>query len=80
MDGFEERRVGCLKLNRIREPIAWAEETRRVAGDAALHDVDGFELPGLADAGVLPEALYPNPAGYARLGQRSTPPLRRLSA
>ncbi|MYE10274.1 MAG: lipase [Gammaproteobacteria bacterium] len=78
VDGFEEYRVGCLTLTRIRELIAEAVETRRSAGDAALHYVDGLELFGAEDADDLPDDLHPNPAGYVRMGERFAPILRRL--
>ena len=80
VDGFEEHRVGCLTLTRIRELIAEAVEARRAAGDAALHYVDGLELFGSEDAGDLPDDLHPNPAGYVRMGERFAPVLRRLIA
>lgn len=78
VDGFEEHRVGCLTLTRIRELIAEAVEIRRAAGDTALHYVDGLELFGSEDAGDLPDDLHPNPAGYVRMGERFAPVLRRL--
>ena len=78
VDGFEAHRVGCLTLTRIRELIAEAVETRRSAGDTALHYVDGLELFGPQDAGDLPDDLHPNPAGYVRMGERFAPMLRRL--
>lgn len=78
VDGFEEHRVGCLTLTRIRELIAEAVETRRSAGDTALHYVDGLELFGPEDAGDLPDDLHPNPAGYVRMGERFAPVLRRF--
>lgn len=78
VDGFEEHRVGCLTLTRIRELIAEAVDTRRSAGDAALQYVDGLELFGPEDAGDLPDDLHPNPAGYVRMGERFAPVLRRL--
>ena len=80
VDGFEEHRVGCLTLTRIRELIAEAVETRRSAGDAALHYVDGLELFGSEDAGDLPDDLHPNPAGYVRMGERFAPILQGLMA
>ena len=80
VDGFEAHRVGCLTLTRIRELIAEAVETRRSAGDTALHYVDGLELFGPEDAGDLPDDLHPNPAGYVRMGERFAPTLRRLMA
>ena len=80
VDGFEEHRMGCLTLTRIRELIAEAVEARRSAGDAALHYVDGLELFGSEDAGDLPDDLHPNPAGYVRMGERFAPVLRRLIA
>ena len=80
VDGFEEHRVGCLTLTRIRELIAEAVEARRAAGDATLHYVDGLELFGPEDAGDLPDDLHPNPTGYVRMGERFAPVLRRLIA
>ena len=78
VEGFEPYRTGCLTLTRIRELIVEAVATRRAAGDARLHYVDGLELFGAADAGDLPDDLHPNPAGYVRMGERFAPTLRRL--
>ena len=78
VEGFEPYRTGCLTLTRIRELIADAVATRRAAGDARLHYVDGLELFGAADAGDLPDDLHPNPAGYVRMGERFAPILQGL--
>lgn len=78
MDGFEEHRIDCLILTRIRELIAGAVETRRMAGDTALHRVDGLELFGPEDARDLPDDPHPNPAGYVRMGEWFAPVFRCL--
>ncbi len=78
--GFDAYRVGCLTLVRIREILADAVARRRDAGDTNLHYVDGLTLFGAADAGDLPDDLHPNPAGYARMGERFAPVLRSLLA
>ncbi len=68
--GHEAIQNGCLTLTRVREILAQAIEARRRAGDANLYYVDGLQLFGSSDAPDLPDDLHPNPAGYARMGQR----------
>jgi len=68
--GFEEIRTGCLTLVRMREIIADVVAKRVAAGDRRLQYLDGLELFSSADAADLPDDLHPNPAGYARMGQR----------
>lgn len=80
VDRCEERRIVCRTLTRIREPVALAEQARRVAGDGALPYVDGFETHGPDDAADLSDELHPKSAGYARMSERFAPVLRRLSA
>ncbi len=80
MDGFEQFRGGSLTLVRIREIIADVVDTRRTAGDPALHYVDGLTLFGAEDAHDLPDDLHPNPAGYRRMGERFAPRLAELAA
>ncbi len=63
-------RNGCLTLVRVREIIAATVAARRAAGDGHLHYLDGLQLFGAADAADLPDDLHPNPAGYARMGER----------
>lgn len=79
IDGFEQFRNGSLSLVRIREIIAEVVETRRVAGDTALHYVDGLTLFGADDAHDLPDDLHPNPAGYRRMGERFAPVLEAIA-
>ena len=68
--GSEDMRVGCLTLTRMREIIADVVEKRNAVGDAQLHYLNGLELFSEKDAHDLPDDLHPNPAGYARMGQR----------
>jgi lysophospholipase L1-like esterase len=70
VDGLEELRLTCLTLTKIRESIRSIVELRRGLGDPHLHYLNGLELFGSEDAGDLPDDLHPNPAGYARMGQR----------
>ena len=77
-DGFDEFRVGCLSLVRIREIIAEVVEGRRARGDSALHYVDGLSLFGADDAPDLPDDVHPNPAGYQRMGERFAPVLSEI--
>ena len=58
---------GALTLQRIRSLLAESVEVRK---DANLHYLDGLNLFGADDAGDLPDALHPNPAGYRRMGER----------
>jgi hypothetical protein len=62
--------VGALTLSRVRELMADVIAARRDAGDANLHYLSGLDLFGPDDAGDLPDALHPNNAGYARMGER----------
>ena len=80
VDGFEQYRVGCLSLARVREVLAEAVQQRRAAGDRRLHYLDGLTLFGADDAADLPDDLHPNPAGYQRMGERFAPTLKRLLA
>jgi lysophospholipase L1-like esterase len=68
--GLEELRLTCLTLTKIRESIRSIVELRQGLGDEHLHYLDGLALFGAEDAGDLPDDLHPNPAGYARMGQR----------
>ena len=58
---------GALTLQRIRTLL---EETVDARSDPNLHYLDGLRLFGADDAGDLPDALHPNPAGYRRMGER----------
>ena len=78
VEGFEELRVGCLSLVRIRELMADVVERRRADGDPALHYVDGLTLFGPDDAADLPDDLHPNAAGYQRMGERFAPVLKEI--
>lgn len=75
--GHREIRAGCMTLARTREILADVVSRRRGAGDGNLHYVDGLSLFGEADAADLPDDLHPNPAGYARMGERFAPVIRR---
>jgi hypothetical protein len=68
--GLDELRLTCLTLTKIRESIRSIVELRAGLGDENLHYLNGLELFGAEDAGDLPDDLHPNPAGYARMGQR----------
>ena len=70
LPGHEAIQSGCLTLTRVREIIAEVVDGRQRAGDTHLFYLNGLELFGAADAGDLPDDLHPNPAGYARMGQR----------
>lgn len=64
-DGF-----GRLNLKVIRDALASIAERRN--GDANLHYLDGTRLygPGDADAHPLPDALHPDTATHALIGER----------
>ena len=70
VDGLTDIRLTCLTLTKIRTAIADIVKDRRQRGDTNLHYLDGLELFGADDAGDLPDDLHPNPAGYARMGER----------
>lgn len=79
LPGHEEIRTGSLCLERVRELITAVVESRRQAGDANLHYVDGLTLFGAEDAGDLPDDLHPSPQGYVRMGERFAPLLSQLA-
>jgi lysophospholipase L1-like esterase len=62
----DDARRGALTLRRCRELLA--ELARR--GGGPVRYLDGRELFGIDDVGDLPDGLHPNPAGYARMGDR----------
>ena len=62
--------LGALTLRRVRELEAEIVATRRAAGDAHLHLLQGPDLFGPDDVDDLPDGLHPNPAGYQRMGER----------
>ena len=68
--GHEAIQNGSLTLTRVREIIRGLVDARSSAGDAHLHYLDGLQLFNTADASDLPDDLHPNPAGYARMGER----------
>ena len=68
--GHEAIQAGCLTLTRVREILADVVDVRRRGGDRHLHYVNGLKLFGATDAADLPDDLHPNPAGYARMGER----------
>ncbi|HPU50708.1 MAG TPA: SGNH/GDSL hydrolase family protein [Burkholderiaceae bacterium] len=70
LSGHEAIQTGCLTLTRVREVLAEVVDVRRRAGDRQLHYLNGLQLFGAADAADLPDDLHPNPAGYARMGER----------
>jgi hypothetical protein len=61
--------VGALSLSRIRELITEIVTTRQ-ATDPALHLVEGLQLFGPADVGLLPDGLHPDAEGYRLIGER----------
>lgn len=63
-------RQGALTLNQIRTIVAGVVESRRDAGDANLHYLDGRELFNESDVDDLPDGLHPNADGYLRMGER----------
>jgi hypothetical protein len=70
IDGPAALREGSLTLRRVRQILSGFVAQRRDAGDANLHYLDGLELFGAAEVDDLPDDLHPNPAGYARMGER----------
>ncbi|MCU1452999.1 MAG: hypothetical protein JWN46_1145 [Acidimicrobiales bacterium] len=61
---------GALTLRRIRQLIELVVAARRAGGDDDLHLLSGLDLFGPDDLAELPDGLHPNPAGYARMGER----------
>ena len=76
----EELADGKLALGVIRSVLAHVVETRRAAGDLALHHVDGRDLYGWADWEVMPMAdlLHPDPPAQRLVGERFAEVLRSL--
>ncbi|QHT57028.1 lipase [Cellulomonas sp. H30R-01] len=71
---------GRLTLRVIRAALAEVVASRRAAGDAALHLVDGLDLYGDADWDALPMAdlLHPDAAAQRLVGERFADVLRGL--
>lgn len=63
-------RPGSLTLQRIRELHRAIVASRRDAGDANLHLIEGTDLFGPDDVADLDDGLHPNAAGYQRMGER----------
>ncbi|HEY8546173.1 MAG TPA: GDSL-type esterase/lipase family protein [Acidimicrobiales bacterium] len=61
---------GDLSLAAMRGALRQVVDVRRSLGDAHLAYVDGLDLLGPADAGLLPDGLHPNAAGHRVMAER----------
>ena len=74
--GREHERNGVgLTLRDVRSLVADAASTLQRLGDPRLSVVDGLDLLGPGDAGLLPDGLHPGPEGIRLLASRIGPHL-----
>jgi len=64
-----ENTVG-FSLVKMREVVKAAVEVLRAHGDKELYYVNGLDILGPAEAGMLPDNLHPNAEGYKLMGER----------
>lgn len=69
-DREDARNTAGLTLREVRALVAWSVLRLRAAGDGALHLVDGAQLIGQDDAGLLMDGLHPSAAGERVLADR----------
>jgi lysophospholipase L1-like esterase len=65
-----------LSLADVRDIVAETATALRDAGDPHLHLVDGRDVLGPYDAGLLTDGLHPSAAGYRLMADRLAPLLR----
>lgn len=61
---------GDLTLVAMRGALRQVVDVRRAAGDVHLDYLDGLDVLGPADAGLLPDGLHPNAAGHRVMAER----------
>lgn len=66
-----------MTLGQVRGHVAAAVETLIRLGDPALHLVDGRDVLGADDAGLLHDGLHPSADGYRLMADRLAPRLER---
>jgi lysophospholipase L1-like esterase len=71
---------GGMTLSRIRHTVAEAVTLLSSHGDADLHLIDGPDILGHADTGLLTDGVHPGPEGHELMARRLTPALRMLLA
>ncbi|HRU06465.1 MAG TPA: SGNH/GDSL hydrolase family protein [Candidatus Brocadiia bacterium] len=64
-----ENRVG-FTLEQMRQVTKDAVDLLRAHGDKKLYYINGLDILGPAEAGLLPDNLHPNAEGYRLMGQR----------
>lgn len=62
--------AGALTVGRVRALVAEVVQARAADGDAALFHIDGLELLGLQEAGLLADGLHPGAEGQRLMGRR----------
>lgn len=67
------RRNFCDNAGKLNSVLLEQVSKRRLAGDAAIHGVNGFDLLGVGELDGLADAVHPNDAGHERLAERLTP-------
>jgi len=70
VDRPNELMPGALTLTRVRALVGTVIEQRRSRGDPNLWLVDGLELFGADDVGLLHDGLHPTEAGYTLIADR----------
>ena len=70
----------ALTLERTRTILEESVALRRSLGDLALHYLDGRQLLGETDTGLLVDGLHPDAEGHRQIAARLTPILAELLA
>lgn len=70
--------AGGMTLSRMREFVSLAVSLLRDDGDQRIHLLDGLDVFGPDEAGLLIDGLHPGAAGYRLMADRIAPHVDRL--